>query len=136
MRSHTRARRGAITLLAATLAMGAAACSSTASPAASTAASSSSGSGAGSSTPAGTGTSVEIKNFAFTPATLTVSVGTTVTWTNNDATSHSVKWLDGTTPGPTLSPGSTYSRTFTAAGTSKYICGIHGASMSGQVIVQ
>src|SRR5881227_1526785 len=35
-------------------------------------------------------TSVSIKNFAFSPATITVRVGSTVVWTNTDAVSHDV----------------------------------------------
>jgi plastocyanin len=81
--------------------------------------------------------SVEIKNFAFGPTPLTVSVGTTVTWTNNDTTTHTVT----STSGPTsfdsgnLAQGSTFSYTFNQTGTYDYICTIH-PDMHGRVIVQ
>src|SRR5450759_4862311 len=60
------------------------------------AANGSSGSGGGGTTPASTpsssagGTSVAIANYAFTPQTLTVKAGTTVTWTNDDSVPHNV----------------------------------------------
>ena len=83
----------------------------------------------------GGGNAVTIQDFAFKPADLSVKVGTTVTWTNKDSTGHSVKWDDGTTPSSTLANGQAYPRTFDTAGTFTYICGIHGASMSGKVTV-
>ena len=83
----------------------------------------------------GSGSAVTIQDFAFKPADLSVKVGTTVTWTNKDSAGHSVKWDDGTTPSSNLANGQTYPRTFDAAGTFTYICGVHGASMSGKVTV-
>ena len=88
-------------------------------------------------TPAGTGgkgASVSIQNFAFTPKTLTVSPGTTVTWTNNDSTPHNVistkgLSLNSTTTSvfasSTLSQGQTFSFTFSAKGVYFYECSIH-----------
>ena len=84
------------------------------------------------------GNSVTIKNFAFQPQTLTVKAGTTVTWTNQDSTPHTVQFSDKSIPtSPDLSAGggqSTYTHTFTAAGTYPYICGIHNY-MTGTVKV-
>ncbi len=83
-----------------------------------------------------TGSSVNIKNLAFSPSTLTVPVGTTVTWTNDDGMTHTVT----STSGPAgfdsglMSSGSSFSHTFDQAGTYEYICTIH-PSMQGQVIV-
>lgn len=102
------------------------------SPAASVAASMAA-SPAASQAPA-TSDAVAIQNFAFAPASLTVKSGATVTWTNSDAPSHSVKWDDGTTGSSTLATGATYTRTFATPGTYKYVCGIH-ASMKGTVVV-
>ncbi|MBO1415080.1 cupredoxin family copper-binding protein [Streptomyces sp. FH025] len=80
--------------------------------------------------------SVTIANFAFSPGTLTVSKGTTVTWTNNDTDTHTVTSSGG---GPLnsspLAKGASYSYTFTTAGTFAYICSIH-PFMHGTVVVQ
>jgi plastocyanin len=75
---------------------------------------------------------VSVAGFAFEPAELTVSVGTTVTWTNNDPTAHTVTG-DGYDIG-TLEPGATGTRTFDTAGTFDYLCAIH-PSMQGSVVV-
>ncbi len=76
---------------------------------------------------------VSIQNFEFSPNTITVKVGTTVTWTNNDSAQHTV--TGGALDSPTLNQGQTYSHTFTQAGTSDYICIFH-QSMRGKVIVE
>jgi plastocyanin len=81
-------------------------------------------SAAGGSTASGTAT-VDIKNFAFSPASLTVTKGTKVTWKFEDSTAHTVKADDGTFTSPALANGKTYSYTFTKTGTFKYICSIH-----------
>jgi plastocyanin len=80
------------------------------------------------------GSDVTIQNFAFSPENLTVKAGTTVTWTQKDSTAHFVKWDDGTASGPQMASGDTYHRTFTAAGTYTYACGIH-SSMKGTITV-
>jgi plastocyanin len=77
---------------------------------------------------------VNIDNFAFAPATLTVKVGTTVTWTNHDEEPHTVTSADTTLHSPGLGTGATYSFTFTKAGTVDYVCSIH-PSMHGTVVV-
>lgn len=79
------------------------------------------------------GTTVSIVNFAFEPAQLTVSAGTTVSWTNQDGSSHLVKFAD--VGSDRLSKGAVYSRTFTAPGIYPYDCSIH-PSMTGTVVVQ
>ena len=78
--------------------------------------------------------SVTIQNFAFTPNSPTITVGDTVTWTNRDAASHSAKFSDRSTA--VLMQGQSGSLQFTVAGTFPYICGIHGASMQGTIIVR
>ena len=75
---------------------------------------------------------VDIQGFAFNPDTITITKGTTVTWTNKDSTAHTVKGTAFTSG--TLNQGQTYSQTFNEAGTFEYVCGIH-ASMKGKVIV-
>ena len=63
--------------------------------------------------------------FAFTPSTLTVTVGTTVTWRNTTSAPHTVTSDDGTTFNGMLSTGGTFTFTFTKAGTYAYHCNIH-----------
>jgi len=85
----------------------------------------------------GTAAAVTIQNFAFSPATITVKPGTTVTWTNQDGASHTI--TSDSTPAAfssaTLANGATYQFTFTAPGTYPYHCSIH-PSMTGTVVVQ
>jgi plastocyanin len=78
---------------------------------------------------------VSISNFAFSPANLTVKVGSTVTWTNQDSVEHTVVADDDSFKSNTIASGSTFSQTFTKAGTVGYHCGIH-PSMKGQITVQ
>jgi plastocyanin len=80
--------------------------------------------------------SVSIKDYAFTPASITVKKGTTVTWTNADSVGHTVTETDGQA-GPssgTLDQGKSYSFTFNTAGTFHYECKIH-PYMTGTVTV-
>ncbi|MDQ6782097.1 MAG: cupredoxin family copper-binding protein [Actinomycetota bacterium] len=91
-----------------------------------------------STAPASGGNAVSIKNFSFAPQSLTVKVGTTVTWTNQDSTPHTVQFSDKSIPtSEDLTGGtakSTYTHTFAAAGTFAYICGIHNY-MTGTIKV-
>ncbi len=81
------------------------------------------------------GTSVTIKDFAFTPATLTVPAGTTVTWTNDDAVPHTATASDGSFDSGNLNPGQSYSFTFSTPGSYPYVCQYH-AGMTGTIVVQ
>jgi amicyanin len=83
--------------------------------------------------PAG-GTSVNITDFKFNPATLTVAAGTTVTWTNKDEEPHTIAAKDGSFHSPGMDTNGTYSFTFTTPGSYDYICGIH-PFMTGTVVV-
>jgi len=79
---------------------------------------------------------VEIKNFAFSPSTLTITKGDIVKWTNNDGTSHTVVSDSGSEINSgTLASGQSYSHAFNDAGTFAYHCGIH-PSMKAEIIVQ
>lgn len=78
---------------------------------------------------------VDISGFAFNPGTITIKVGQTVTWTNNDSVSHNVLADDGSFSSNTLGTGDSFSFTFNTAGTFTYKCGFH-ANMVGTVIVQ
>jgi amicyanin len=85
-------------------------------------------------TPGAQGASVEIKNFAFEPKTVTIKVGQTVTWTNQDSVTHTVTGDGGIDSGD-LSKGKSYSKTFDTEGTFDYHCSPH-PQMTGQVIVE
>jgi plastocyanin len=80
-------------------------------------------------------TEVKIDNFSFGPGTLTVLVGTTVTWTNRDDIPHTVVSTDGTFKSRVLDTDEKFSFTFSKAGTFPYFCSIH-PKMTGKVIVQ
>jgi nitrite reductase (NO-forming) len=88
-------------------------------------------------------TEVVIENFAYTPANLTVNVGTTVTWVNKDSVGHTVTEGDPNSPKPAnnrvfdssgeattgqvalITPGQSWSYTFTTPGTYEYYCIVH-----------
>jgi plastocyanin len=74
-----------------------------------------------------TGNAVSISGFAFSPASLTVKAGTTVTWTNKDSDAHTVtsQGTGGPLGSVALSTGQSYSFTFTKPGTYAYLCTIH-----------
>lgn len=80
------------------------------------------------------GTAVSISDFKFNPATLTVPVGATVTWTNKDEEPHTIAAKDGSFHSPGIDTNGTYSFTFTTAGSYDYICSIH-PFMTGTVVV-
>ncbi len=78
---------------------------------------------------------VMIDNFSYQPQTLTVPVGTKVTWINRDDIPHTVLSVDKTTiVSPALDTDEKFSYTFTAAGTNDYYCSVH-PHMKGKVIV-
>ena len=103
------------------------ACASTASPS------------ANAPSAAATKAAVTIKGFAFSPATLEVTKGTVVTFTNNDSTTHTVtSGANRTKDGKfdkQLSGSTEDSITFDTAGTFEYFCNIH-SSMKGTVVVK
>lgn len=86
-------------------------------------------------TPATAASNVSISGFAFSPSTITVARGTTVTWTNMDSAPHTVTSNSGVFNSGTLSRGATYSYTFNQSGTFAYYCGIH-TYMTASVTVQ
>ncbi|VVB96372.1 Cupredoxin-like domain protein [uncultured archaeon] len=88
-------------------------------------------------TPATTGStaSVDIKNFMFTPGTLNITSGTTVTWTNDDTVAHTVTSVTGVFDSGSINPGATYSYTFNQTGSFEYGCTIHPSIPHGTVIV-
>lgn len=80
------------------------------------------------------GNQVAIDGFAFEPASLTVTAGATVTWTNRDEEPHTVAASDGSFHSPGMGTGATFTHTFSAAGTFDYVCSIH-PMMRGTVVV-
>jgi plastocyanin len=78
---------------------------------------------------------VKIDNFSFNPQTITVPVGTTVTWTNKDDIPHTVVSTDGVFKSKVTDTDEKFSYKFTAAGTYPYYCTIH-PKMTGKVVVQ
>jgi len=88
------------------------------------------------STAAGANATVTIAGFAFDPASVTINAGDSVTWTNHDQAAHSVVFTGGGPRTGVLATGASATLTFVTAGTFNYICGIHGAAMSGTVIVR
>ena len=79
-------------------------------------------------------------SFAFSPATLTIKAGTTVTWKNTTAVSHTVtsddgKSFDSGMANPIAAQSGTFSFTFTTPGTFAYHCSIH-PFMKATIIVQ
>jgi plastocyanin len=81
------------------------------------------------------GPQVTIDNFTFSPATLTVPSGTTVTWTNQDDMVHTVTEATRLFSSQGLETGDTYSHTFTIPGTYTYFCALH-PRMTATVIVK
>ena len=77
---------------------------------------------------------VAIDNFKFAAPTITVPVGTTVTWTNRDDAPHNVVSTDNAFKSPVLDTNQKFSHTFETPGTFKYYCSLH-PRMTGQVIV-
>lgn len=84
-------------------------------------------------TAAASGNMITISDFAFSPMELEVAAGTTVTWKNDDAASHTV--VSSVFTSETLKTGDEFSFTFTDAGKYDYHCGIH-PSMKGKIIVK
>jgi plastocyanin len=132
-----------VTYVAFALALLLAACSSGASSPSAAPASSAApavGASAGASTltggsPAGSAQAVTIQGFAFDPSSLSVPVGATVTWTNQDSAQHTVTADDGSFDGGPLSTSQGFSQAFSKAGTFTYHCKIH-PKMTASVIVK
>lgn len=82
------------------------------------------------------GQQITIDNFNFAPSTLTVPVGTEVTWVNHDDIPHTVVSEDKTTfKSRALDSDEQFSFTFAKPGTYTYFCSIH-PKMSAKVVVQ
>jgi plastocyanin len=77
---------------------------------------------------------ITIDNFSFKSATLTVPVGTTVTWENDDDIAHNVVATDGTFRSAPLDSEEKFTFTFETAGTYDYFCSLH-PRMKVQIVV-
>jgi plastocyanin len=77
---------------------------------------------------------VKIDNFTFGPQKLTVKVGDTVTWVNQDDIPHTVV-STGHFRSKALDTEDKYAFTFTTAGTFEYFCGLH-PHMQGSIVVE
>jgi amicyanin len=82
-------------------------------------------------------TDVKIDNFSYTPVTLTVPAGSTVTWTNRDDIPHTVVSADDPKAfkSKVMDTDEKFSFTFTKAGTYTYFCSVH-PKMTGTVVVK
>ena len=79
---------------------------------------------------------VSIDNFTFTPASMTVKAGTTVTWTNRDDIPHGIADSNNAfKKSKALDTDDSFSFTFTTPGTYKYFCYIH-PHMTGTIVVE
>jgi plastocyanin/uncharacterized membrane protein YozB (DUF420 family) len=81
---------------------------------------------------------VTVQNFSFGPKEITITAGTTVTWTDSLGR-HTVESSDGTLKSDTLVAGKTYQKRFDTPGVYDYYCAFHGnkdgSGMAGRIIV-
>ncbi len=89
----------------------------------------------GGGTPQSGNVSASISGFAFVPATLTVTAGSTITWKNNDNVAHTVTADGAGFDSGNLAAGATFSQDFPSKGTFTYHCSIH-SGMKGTIVVQ
>jgi plastocyanin len=78
---------------------------------------------------------IKIDNFSFGPQTVTVPVGTTVTWINRDDIPHTSVSTEGVFKSKVMDTDEKFTYTFTKAGTYPYYCTIH-PKMTGTVVVK
>ena len=79
--------------------------------------------------------SVKIDNFTFNPPTLTVKVGTTVTWKNEDDIPHTVRATNNAFKSKVLDTDDSFTFTFTTVGVFDYFCSLH-PHMTGKIVVE
>ena len=84
--------------------------------------------------PAKSTNTVQIKDFKYIPANITVKAGTVVTWTNADSAPHTATASDKSFDSGNFEKGESYSYTFSKPGTYEYICTLH-QYMKGKVTV-
>src|SRR5205807_1256027 len=79
-------------------------------------------------------TDATIANFSFSPDPVTIPVGATVKWTNDDGVTHTITADDGSFDSGPTGPHGTFTQTFSQAGTFTYHCTIH-TSIHGTIKV-
>jgi plastocyanin len=77
---------------------------------------------------------ITMKNSAFSPATITVASGSKITWMNDDNMIHTVTTANGSLNSGDIAVGSSYSKTFSSAGTYNYY-DAHNTSMTGVLVI-
>jgi plastocyanin len=77
---------------------------------------------------------VVMKNFDFSPMTITVSAGSTVTWKNLDGEPHTVTSLDGRFRSGALDENDSFKFKFDKPGIYKYVCSIHPKMMAAVIV--
>jgi plastocyanin len=91
-------------------------------------------SGGGNNNPPPAANTIGMSNMRFSVSSLNVKAGTTVTWTNDDNTSHTVTADDNSFSSGNLKAGETYKHTFSDVGTYPYHCNLH-TSMKASIVV-
>jgi plastocyanin len=86
--------------------------------------------------PLATTVDVTIQGFAFSPAEIVLEKGDSIRWTNLDSASHSAVSIQPGFVTLALTQGQATTTTFDRPGSFAYVCGIHGASMKGMVLVR
>ncbi|MFJ9174123.1 cupredoxin family copper-binding protein [Streptomyces sp. NPDC102360] len=83
------------------------------------------------------GHQVLMSGYKFGPGTLTIPVGDSVTWVNQDTAPHDVKTTSGPASihSPMLDKGGSWTHTFTKAGSYGYVCTVH-PGMTGGIVVK
>jgi plastocyanin len=84
---------------------------------------------------AATDVTINIDNFAFSPAELTISPGTKVTWVNRDDIPHAIAEKGLAFKSKAMDTDETFTRTFDTAGEIDYFCSLH-PHMTGRIIVK
>jgi plastocyanin len=77
---------------------------------------------------------VHISNFTFGPQALTIRVGQTVTWVNDDDIPHAVAATGKAFKSKVFDTGDRFSFTFAQAGSFAYFCSLH-PHMTGMIVV-
>jgi 3',5'-cyclic AMP phosphodiesterase CpdA len=77
---------------------------------------------------------VAVANFSFAPATASVPVGTTITWTNRDDVPHVIVSTEQRFKSPVLDTDGQFSYRFDAPGAYNYFCALH-PKMTGRIVV-
>jgi plastocyanin len=77
---------------------------------------------------------IGMRGMVFSNTNLQVKTGVTVTWVNDDNTTHTVTANDGSFDSGNIAPGATFTHTFNAVGSVAYHCTIH-PTMTGTIVV-